>query len=248
MRTPKTGAEKQRAVEIGCRLKALRKGAHLSLQDIADRLNREYGASTNKGMISKYENGIHEPSAGTLFCLARILGVSSDYIMGKTEEKRLPTDLGVPVEAHAVRVFTRYNAVDGGDVDTKAYEMVPLSWHVGGREFFGFRVSGGMFAPRYYDGDVIIFERRSKTAHEQVGLVCIGDEDAFLCNITKKRDGKLIKPLERGKEAQFYTTEELAARSVQIVGAAVQVRRMEYELFEPLVTGIPPLSDMQSVE
>lgn len=231
MRTPKSGAEKQRAVEIGTRLKELRKGAKLSLQDIADRLNKEYGASTNKGMISKYENGIHEPSAGTLYCLARILGVSSDYIMGKTEDKAQPPEAGTQVGAYAVKIYTRFNTEDGGDIDVNRYELIPMTWLTGGRQFFGYRVSGGVLAPRYYDGDVIIFERRSKTVPEQVGLVCVGNQDAVLCNITKKRDGKLIKPLERGKEAQFYTTEELTTKAVQIVGAAVQIRRMEYDLF-----------------
>lgn len=228
MRTPKSGAEKQEAIEIGSRLRELRKGAKLSLQDIADRLNREYGASTNKGMISKYENGIHEPSAGTVFCLARILGVSSDYILGKTEEKTMPPEPGAETKAYAVEVFTRYNPLDGGDIDKSSYELIPLSWLVGGREFFALKISGSSLAPRYYDGDVIIFEKRSKTQHEQVGIVSIGTGDAFICNIIKKRDGKVIKPLEPGKAEKFYSTEELASIPVQIIGAAIQVRRMEY--------------------
>lgn len=229
MRIPKSGAEKQKAVEIGIRLKSLRKGARLSLQDVADRLNDEYGASTNKGMISKYENGIHEPSAGTLFCLARILGVSSDYILGKTEDKSRPVEPGTEVGAYAVKIFTRYNVSDGGDVDESLHELIPLSWLVGGREFFGLKISGGSLAPRYYDGDIIIFEKRSKTEREQVGIVSIGSADAFICSIIKKRDGKIIKPLAPGAEEKFYTTEQLAETPVHILGAAIQVRRMECE-------------------
>lgn len=227
MRTPKSGADRQKAAEMGVRLRDLRKGAKLSLQDIADRLNREYGANTNKGMISKYENGIHEPSAGTLFCLARILGVSSDYILGRTEDKTVPPMSEDKVGAYAVKVFTRYNVWDGGDIDESLHELIPLSWLVGGREFFGFRISGIGLAPRYYDGDIIIFERRKKTEHEQVGMVSIGRGDAFVCLITKKRDGKLIKRLEPGGKEKFYTTEELAEIPVHIIGAAIQVRRME---------------------
>ncbi len=227
MRTPKSSADKQKAAEMGVRLRDLRKGAKLSLQDIADRLNREYGANTNKGMISKYENGIHEPSAGTLFCLARILGVSSDYILGRTEDKTVPPAPEAEVGAYAVKVFTRYNILDGGDIDDSLHELIPLSWLVGGHEFFGFKISGSSFAPRYYDGDVIIFERRKKTEHEQVGMVSIGGGDAFVCIITKRRDGKLIRRLEPGGGERFYTTQELATIPVHIIGAAVQVRRME---------------------
>lgn len=230
MRTPKTGIKKQEAAEIGARLKKIRKESQLSLNDIADRLNREYGANTNKGMISKYENGIHEPSASTIFCLGRILGVSSDYILGKSDEM-LPSapQQGTDTQGHVIKVFTRYNPADGGDIDQKSVELVPKSWLVGGREFFGIKIHGGSFAPRYYDGDVVIFERRGKTDRDQIGIVSVANDDAFICLIVKKRDGKWIKPLDPSMEDKFYTTEELAEIPVRILGAAIQVRRMEYD-------------------
>ncbi|MDD6396259.1 MAG: helix-turn-helix domain-containing protein [Acutalibacteraceae bacterium] len=230
MRSAKSGVKKQEAAEIGARLKKIRKESGLSLTEIAERLNREYGASTNKGMISKYENGIHEPSASTIFCLGRILGVSSDYILGKSEEKSPEQpQQGTDVTGHAIKVFTRYNPADGGDLDETAFEIVPKSWMVGGRDFFGIRIQGGRFAPRYYDGDIVIFERRSKTNRDQIGLVSVGDEDAFICLIVKKRDGKWIKPLDPAYSDKFYTTEEISAIPVKILGAAVQIRRMEYD-------------------
>lgn len=230
MRTAKSGLKRQEAAEIGARLKKIRKESGLSLKDIADRLNREYGASTNKGMISKYENGIHEPSASTIFCLGRILGVSSDYILGKSEEMSPSTpQQGSDTQGHVLNVFTRYNPTDGGDIDEKAMELIPKSWMVGGHEFFGIKISGGRFAPRYYDGDIVVFERRGKTNRDQIGIVSVGDEDAFICLIEKKRDGKWIKPLDPALEDKFYTTEELAEIPVRILGAAVQIRRTEYD-------------------
>lgn len=223
----------QKAWETGQRLKALRKSAGLSLQDIAERLNREYGATTNKGMISKYENGVHEPSAGTLFCLSRILGVSVDYLMGRTENKH---DISPASESEGggcmVPVFLRCNPADGGEIDREATELIPRAWLIGGRSFFGIRIQSGRLAPRYYDGDVVIFERRTKTAHDQVALVSVGEEDAMLCHVIKKREGKIIRPLDPLLSEAYYTTEELAAIPVKILGAAVQVRRMEYSLLD----------------
>ena len=83
MRKPQTAEKKAEMVRIGNRLNAIRKEAGLSLSDVAERLNRAFGANTNKGMISKYENGIHEPSASTIYCMSRIFGVSIDYINGR---------------------------------------------------------------------------------------------------------------------------------------------------------------------
>jgi transcriptional regulator with XRE-family HTH domain len=71
--------------EFGRRLKAARKSSGLTLQTVADSLNREFGTNVNKGTISKYENGIHEPNASTIYCLAQILGVNREYLLGQQE-------------------------------------------------------------------------------------------------------------------------------------------------------------------
>lgn len=72
---------------FGRRLRAARKTAGLTLQSVADALNRDYGTNINKGTISKYENGIHEPNATTVYCLAQLLKVSHDYLMGKPAQQ-----------------------------------------------------------------------------------------------------------------------------------------------------------------
>ena len=231
MRTRKIAAKNQETAEIGQRLKQLRKRSGLSLSDVADRLNRDFGANANKGMISKYENGVHEPSAGTIFCLAKVLGVSADYLMGRSDELHpLETQQGSDWQGHVIPVYTRYNPMDGGECETGTEELIPHSWLIGGREFFGIRIRGGTLAPRYYDGDLVIFERCSKMDRDRVGLVSVADGDAFICLILKKRCGKWIRPLDPEREDVFYTTEQLAEIPVRILGAAVQVRRMEYRL------------------
>ena len=229
MGTRKFSAKNQETAEIGRRMRKLRRQAGLSLSDVADRLNRDFGANVNKGMISKYENGIHEPSAGTVFCLAKVLGVSADYLMGKSD---LPgpsePEQSSERQGHVIPIYVRYNPTDGGECESGTVELVPQSWLVGGREFFGLRIRGGSLAPRYYDGDLVIFERRSKMSDSRIGLVSIANGDAFPCFILKKRSGKWIKPLDPDKKDVFYTTEQLADIPVQILGAAVQVRRMEH--------------------
>ena len=230
MATQKFPAKNQETAETGLRLRRIRRQAGLSQSDVADRLNRDFGANVNKGMISKYENGIHEPSAGTMFCLAKVLGVSADYLMGKSDVPGLSeSEQSSERQGHVIPVFARYNPADGGECESDTVELVPQSWLVGGREFFGLRIRGGSLAPRYYDGDLVIFERRRKMSDSRIGLVSVADGDAFLCFILKKRGGKWIKPLDRDRKDVFYTTEQLAAIPVRILGAAVQVRRMEYQ-------------------
>lgn len=230
MRKPQTPEKKEEMLRIGSRLNQIRREAGLSLSDVADRLSREYGANTNKGMISKYENGIHEPSASTIYCLSRIFGVSSDYIMCRTDEKYEPAPTqGAEATGYCVKLFTSMTDRDEGVQDESKTVLIPKEWLVGGREYFAYRVKGGRAAPRYFDGDIIIFERKIKTRKEQVALVSVGDAEAGLCLITKKRTGKIIKPLDPAYDSHFYSTEEIAEIPVKILGVAVELRRQDFE-------------------
>lgn len=215
---------------VGARLNEIRREAGLSLSDVADRLSREFGANTNKGMISKYENGIHEPSASTIYCLSRIFGVSPDYIMCRTEEKyEAAPSQGAEATGYCVKLFTSLTDRDNGVQDESQTILIPKEWLVGGREYFAYRVKGGRAAPRYFDGDIIIFERKIKTKKEQTALVSVGDAEATLCMITKKRNGKIIKPLDPAYDSHFYSTEEIAEIPVKILGVAVELRRQDFE-------------------
>ena len=217
-------------IEIGKRLNAVRKGAGLSLSDIADRLNRDFGANTNKGMISKYENGIHEPSASTIYCLSKILGVSSDYILGKSEQMCEPTpEQGIETMGFSIKVFKSMTDFDNGVQDESVTEMIPKNWMLGGREYFAYRVPNGRLAPKYFAGDIIVFERKSKPKKDQTCIVSINGGEAFLANVTNKREGKDIRPLDPILEGAYYTTNEIAEQNIKILGIAVEMRRSEIE-------------------
>ena len=73
--------------EFGERLRQARKEAGLTLQACADRLNNRYGMCINKGSISKYENGVHEPSISLVHCLSEILNVDRDYLLGRSAKQ-----------------------------------------------------------------------------------------------------------------------------------------------------------------
>lgn len=77
---------KQRKQDIAERLHALRLESGLRQQEIADRIG--VGFTT----LSGYEVGRNEASAEALVRLADIYGVSLDYLMCRTDEKRDTTD------------------------------------------------------------------------------------------------------------------------------------------------------------
>ena len=93
---------------IPLRLKELRTRAGLTQSRLAKMAN------VSKAAISAYENGLRQPSYDTLVRLAAILHVSTDYLLGITNERVLDvsrlTEDDISVVQSVVDAFTKKNA------------------------------------------------------------------------------------------------------------------------------------------
>lgn len=77
-------------MDLGRRLLVLRKNKDITQEE----LGRQIGVG--KTTISNYETGYSSPDSDTLTKLADIFGVSTDYLLGRTEE---PNDVHQRIEA-----------------------------------------------------------------------------------------------------------------------------------------------------
>ncbi|MCY9579592.1 helix-turn-helix domain-containing protein [Paenibacillus alvei] len=66
----------------GRAIKELRLKLNLSQDDMAYKINEKFGTSVNKGMISKWENGLGDPRLETIRHISILFNVSSDYLLG----------------------------------------------------------------------------------------------------------------------------------------------------------------------
>ncbi len=76
--------------EIAERLQSLRIEKGMTLDMVADEINRRYGTEISKGSISRWENDKNDPSLESVAILADYFGVSTDYLAGLTDI-RTPT-------------------------------------------------------------------------------------------------------------------------------------------------------------
>lgn len=70
-------------VNMGKKLKALRLEKNLTQKQVADRIGLAISA------VSSYESGVRYPSYEALIKLARIFHVSTDYLIGVTDKRRI---------------------------------------------------------------------------------------------------------------------------------------------------------------
>lgn len=79
---------------IGMRIKELRDERDLTMDQVVSDMNAKYEMSKplNRSMISRWENGIHEPTLENAKYLSQYFDVSVDYLIGLTD-KRTPSRL-----------------------------------------------------------------------------------------------------------------------------------------------------------
>lgn len=69
--------------EFGENLKKLRTARDLTQQELGAKVG------LSKAVVSKYENGLGYPTFDVLIRIAAYFGVTTDYLLGVTEERRL---------------------------------------------------------------------------------------------------------------------------------------------------------------
>lgn len=67
---------------LGVKLKKLRQERGLSQLELCNELNKRFGTSVNKSMISKWENDREEPRLDYARKLVEFYGTSLDYLLG----------------------------------------------------------------------------------------------------------------------------------------------------------------------
>lgn len=72
--------------EIGAKLKQLRCQRNLSQLALAQQLG------VSKSVISSYENEVHLPPYDVLLQMARLFGVSTDYLLGASNNRTINVD------------------------------------------------------------------------------------------------------------------------------------------------------------
>ena len=73
--------------EFGKRLRQVRRAQDISQEELALRIG------TSKQVISRYEIGARVPKINVASEFARILGVPVDYLLGNTDDPRLPEEI-----------------------------------------------------------------------------------------------------------------------------------------------------------
>ena len=106
-------------MNIGKRLKELRKNNKLSMDSLVEKLNKKYNLRITKSMVSRWENNLSEPSNKFVTAYAKFFNVDLNYLAGITNfdsnEKYSNVSYGeiIPVEIREIPMYGKASAGTG---------------------------------------------------------------------------------------------------------------------------------------
>lgn len=195
-------------------MKEYRAKFNMSQTQLAKKLN------ISRAAVGMYESRSSRPSWEMLDKMAVIFNTTIDNLVGRTEEPLYKKNrinvyshvrAGLPEEMVA-------NVVD--------WEDIPEDWLVGGKEYFGLKVSGHSMEPKYIDGDTVIVQKQNACTTGQDCIVAINGETATLKKVLIREDGILLQPHNSAFDPVFYTKKQVEEYpGVSILGVVVELRR-----------------------
>ena len=198
---------------LGDQMRRYRKQCGYSQKDLASQL------FVTQQAVGKWERGEATPNPETVLKIAKILGITTDQLLGDTATPASTGGTWVPVlgdVAAGIPIEAVENIVD--------YEEIDSSMASTG-EFFGLRIKGSSMEPRIRDGDVVIVRRQEDAETSDTAVILVNGDSATVKRIKKDPDGShWLLPNNPAYDPQHYSPAEIATLPVRIIGKVVELR------------------------
>lgn len=172
------------------KLKDARLKFNIRQKDVCDALN------IAQNTYSQYENNKREPDNETLSRIADFFHVSTDYLLGRTDE---PSNSSADFSPGITEDYTSfpvigdvaagYNHIAAEDWEGEKID-VPNSYLKGHpkEDYFVLKVKGDSMYPAYQDGDhVLVLKQATLDYSGQVGVIVYNDDNATLKKVEFKQ-------------------------------------------------------------
>jgi len=200
---------------LGERLRELRKQKNLTQDELAKLI------STSRSSLTYWELGKRNPDFVTLKKLANYFNVSTDYLLGRTDNPyyllpdadSIDYDESIPIpiygEVRAGKPMFAHEELLG-------YEYLPKDFARGGDYFF-LRVKGdSMINEGIKENDLVLVRKQPVLENGQIGVVIVNNE-ATIKKFYRNGNVIILKPENPAYEPKAYPIE-----NVYIVGRVVK--------------------------
>lgn len=182
--------------------------------------NRElaYRTGVTEVTIGRYIKGTREPNATNLANIADVLGVTTDYLLGNTQEPK-GKGVSIPILGKVVAGIPIEAVEDILDYE----EITPELARTG--TFFAVKIQGACMEPRIIEGDIVIVKQQSDIENGDIAIVLVNGHEATVKKVNKHQDGILLSAFNPTVYSPtFYNNKQIEELPVQIIGKVVELR------------------------
>jgi len=204
-------------VTLAKRLKEAREMAGLSQSQVARRVGVE------QSTYARYESGTRSPNPQLLSKIANVLGVSVDWLLGRSESPTPPVAPHSGLEgAVSIPVLGSIHAGDAAWAEQvpEGWLEVPAEILPGKGEYFALRVKGDCFGVGQnpiHDGYIVIVRRQPTVENGEIAVVYWPDQDEAVLRRVERKDGQVVLRADN----PAYPVEVVRNRDLTILGKVV---------------------------
>lgn len=204
---------------IGEKIKDLRKKNHWSQEKLAELLNTEFGLKTDRAMISKWETGYQTPVIYTVSCMARLFGVTLDYLNGGEQT------IGTKKKSYTIPVLGYVRAGIPIEAVEEILDYEEISQEMANQgEFFALAIKGDSMEPRITEGDVVIVRKQEIVENGELAVVLVNGNDATVKKFYMNENGVTLISTNPAYAPFTYSKQEVTDLPVRVIGKVVELR------------------------
>ena len=201
------------------RLKQLREGKNLSMDDLVKKLSERYGLQVNKSTVSRWENG-SEPKGKDVQVLAHFFDVAPSYLLDFELTEKV--DNLTPVSPQTVRIPILGEIACGepllAEENVKGYRYESPDNLPSGNLYF-LEAKGNSMEPVIPNGSHVLIREQPSVDYGEIAAVLVnGDTEATLKRVVKQGEVILLMPINRNYEPIVVTKDNPA----RIIGKALR--------------------------
>ena len=194
-------------MEFRDRLIKLRKELNLTQEELAQKIGYTRTA------ISAWEIGRNEPSNTDTIKLAEYFGVSTDYLLGKSDNR----NSDIPVSK--IPILGTVKAGYDWLAEENIVDYITLKENIPNvGEYYALRITGDSMLPLLAEGDLVIVHDQDDVESGQTAVVLINGEEATVKKVVKTNEGIELHAMNPYYPVKKFTFEDMQKIPVKIIG------------------------------
>lgn len=207
------------------KLKELRKAKGLSMEELAERYNKQFNGRLNKSTLSRYENNLQEPMITVVRNLASLFGVTVGFLSDNESPPAFNIFSLPNIHPVQLRKIPMLGEVACGipiyvEEDKEHYSMTDCDIKA---DFCLTAKGDSMINADINDGDIVFIKNQPIVDDGEIAVVLIDDE------VTLKRvyrdEHSITLVAENSKYRPMVYTDE-GFEDVRILGKAIAIQRV----------------------